>query len=114
MLGETINLRLIYTLPDDLIKPAEYVQARYRCQNQIGFGDFSRSVFLLKSGVPDAPLEPSYVQSDSTSITVQLYDSPSINGSPITGYKIVRDDGDYNSDDLTIEETSYDGHSSQF
>lgn len=64
--------------------------------------------------MPDAPPKPSYVQSDSTSITVQLYDSENINGSPITQYKIVRDDGDYASDDLSIEETTYDGHSTQF
>jgi hypothetical protein len=114
VLGDTVNLQLIYTLADDLIKPAEYVQSRYRCENQIGFGEYSDSVFLLKSGVPDAPPKPTYVQSDSTSITVHLYDSPNINGSPITEYKIVRDDGDYASDDLAIEETTYDGHSVQF
>lgn len=47
------------------------------------------------AGVPDSPLEPTYVSSDSTSITVQLYESPNINGSPIINYKIVRDAGDY-------------------
>lgn len=65
------------------------------------------------AGVPDAPLEPTYISSDSTSITVQLYESPNINGSPITNYKVVRDSGDYASD-LTIEETGYDGFSTQF
>lgn len=87
------------------------MQARYRSANQIGFGEFSDSSYLLMAGVPEKPLKPAYIESDATSITVQLFESPSINGAPITQYKVMRDAGSHSSE-LATEVVTFEGFTS--
>jgi len=49
---------MTFTITNELLKPAQYVQARYRCENQIGFSGFSEIVYMLMAGVPTAPSKP--------------------------------------------------------
>jgi hypothetical protein len=114
VLGESdSNLDLTYTLTNDLLQPAQFVQARFRCQNLIGLGAFSDSVYMLMAGAPTAPAMPTYISSTDTSITVQFYATSNSNGSPITGYEVWRDLGDGMSE-LVHKESTYDGTSMQF
>lgn len=57
----TLNTILTYNLTNEELEPAQYVQARYRCQNSIGMGEWSPVDYLLMAGVPIAPPKPSYV-----------------------------------------------------
>ena len=109
----TLNTFLTYNLTSSELDPASYVQAKYRCQNAIGLGEWSPVDYLLMAGVPEAPPKPSYISSTDTTITVQLYETQNSNGSPITGYELWRDEGDDTSD-LTVQETNYDGVSTDY
>lgn len=95
------NLLLTYNLTTVDVPPTMFVQARFRCQNKIGFGSWSSSSYLLMAGVPTAPPKPTYISSTNTTITVQLYPTTKSNGAPVTEYEIWRNSGDHNSD-LTI------------
>lgn len=107
------NLEMEFNITFEDLKPSQFVQARYRCENLIGFSEYSDADYLLMAGVPQKPPKPSYMSSTDTTITVQLYESLYSNGAPITGYELFRDSGDHTSE-LTTKETSYDGSSMQF
>jgi len=66
------------------------------------------------AGSPQAPPQPTYVSSTSTTITIQIQATLSTNGSPITRYEIWRDLGSNDAAGLTTNVTSYDGKSMQF
>ena len=66
--ASTPNLILIYNV--DGVEAGKYVQARYRCSNEIGWSDWSDHDYLLKAGVPERPPKPVYVASDATSVTI--------------------------------------------
>lgn len=87
--------------------------ARYRCRNDIGWSEFSTRNYLLMAGIPTVPPKPTYISSDSTSITVQLYQSEWSNGSPITSYEVWTDQGD-NLSEIDTKETLYDGSSMSY
>jgi hypothetical protein len=73
VLGETQpNLMLRYTLFQNQLTAGQYVQARYRCINEIGWSAWSPHDYLLMAGVPNTPNKPTYISSTATTITIQL------------------------------------------
>jgi hypothetical protein len=103
--GESHSSTLLnYTVTSQQVRPSEYVQARYRCKNEIGYGEFSPIGFLLMAGAPSAPPAPEYVSSDDSSITIRVLTTLQNNGSPVKSHKVWRDQGDFASD-LNEEET---------
>ena len=62
------NLDLLYALPITLA--GQLIQARYRCANEIGWGDFSSENSLLLARQPSPPPRPSYLSSDASSVTI--------------------------------------------
>lgn len=70
-----INLEMEYTITNAELLPSQYVQARFRCMNAIGWSEWGADQWLLMAGVPEAPPKPSYISSTATTITVQLYES---------------------------------------
>lgn len=105
------NLDLTHHLERELEK-GQQIQARYRCKNIIGWSDYSSSGYLTNAGVPSQPPKPTYVTSDSTSITVEILPVESNNGATVTAYELWRDDGDYSSA-VATQITGYD-QSAQF
>jgi hypothetical protein len=65
------------------------------------------------AGVPDRPPRPLYVDSDATSITLEILTTTNNNGAIVTKYYIYRDTGDYSSTVSTLV-AGYDGTSSTY
>lgn len=113
VMGEyNLNMRLQYALTNDSLPTGQYVQARYRCKNFIGWSDWSVHSYLLMAGVPVTPARPTYISSTDTSISIQLYQSSYSNGSPIMGYEVWLDEGD-NTSEVNTKDNTYDGVSMQ-
>jgi len=71
---------------------------RYRGINAVGAGDWSDYVVVRAATVPNPPPRPYYIESTSTSITLGLQETTQNNGGKITGYILMRDAGDLQSD----------------
>jgi hypothetical protein len=99
------NLKLTYLIDKSELKPASFIQVRYRCRNPIGFSEYSDSVYLLMAGKPERPPQPVYLASEATSITVSLGESRDMNGAPITHYTLYRDEGDSSSELEVVVQT---------
>ena len=113
--NEVPNLSLVYnvTAHYPTMERGAYVQARYRCKNEIGWSSYSSHSYLLKAGVPSRPPRPLYLSSSATSITLQIQPSVDSNGAPIFAYAIYRDNGD-GLTEVTTQVTGYDGTSGTF
>ena len=64
------NLDLTYTLTNVELLPSQRLKARFRCENSIGFSDWSNLDYLLMAGVPKAPPKPSYISSTDSTIII--------------------------------------------
>jgi titin len=104
----TYNLKLTYTLGNRDLLAGEQVQARSRCQNEIGWSEFSLHSYLLMAGVPERPPPPVFVSADATSITLEVLPSRDSNGSPISSYELWRDSGE-NLEAISIQVADFDG-----
>jgi len=62
------NLDLAYALA--IAGEGQLIQARYRCQNEIGWGNYSTINFLLLANPPSRPPQPVYTSSTATSISI--------------------------------------------
>ena len=109
-----LNLKLEYTVPgSDNLSAGAYVQARFRCRNEIDWSAWSNHDYLLKAGVPERPPKLTYESSDATSITLRINPSLDSNGAPIELYKLFRDAGD-NASEATTAISAYDGTSTTY
>lgn len=79
--GGAPNLDLVYLLP--ISSEGQLIQARYRCQNEIGWGAYSIINFLLLANPPSRPGKPVYTASTATSISIQLIPSDDNGGATI-------------------------------
>ena len=104
----TYNLNLTYTLDNRDLQAGERVHARSRCQNEIGWSEFSQHSYLLMAGVPERPPPPVFVSADATSITLEVSPSRDSNGSPILRYELWRDSGD-NLEAISTQVAGFDG-----
>jgi hypothetical protein len=73
------------------VKAGAQYRVRYRAQNFNGWGEFSDVAYILAATVPNRPVAPKYVSSDSTSITMLLAPPSDNGGSSILGYKLFFD-----------------------
>ena len=105
---ETYNLNLTYTLESRDLPAGEQVQARSRCQNEIGWSEYSLHSYLLMAGVPERPPPPVFVSAEATAITLAVVPSRDSNGSPILSYQLWRDSGE-NAEAISIQVTDFDG-----
>jgi hypothetical protein len=90
----TIQLTLnLYAYVSTGIVQGRNYQLRYRARNVNGWSQYSPITFILSAAKPIAPPRLTYVSSTSTSVT--LYVSPSLNdnGAPITKHTLYRDQG---------------------
>jgi len=87
---------------ESAVEAGQYVQARYRCENQIGYSEYSDADFLLVAGKPLAPPQPQYMASTDTSISIRLFESEFSNGAPIFKYEVWRDSGNHEGDELSV------------
>jgi hypothetical protein len=104
VLGETgvLNLDLTYDVPISSL--GALIQARFRCQNEIGWSDYSSTNSLLMARVPSSPPKPIYASSTSTSITIQITHSNDTGGSTILWHEVW-----YETGGVLTNDTSYDG-----
>ena len=89
----TDYLKHEFTLTNNIVKGTLY-RLRYRALNKIGWGSYSPIAYVRAANIPEAPLQPSYVSSTSTTITISLPRSLDDGGSPISSYKLWVDEGD--------------------
>jgi hypothetical protein len=93
LVGGTENyLKLWFIVEGNLSKGTIY-RFRYRSRNSVGWSLFSNTGFIQAANVPVKPPVPVYVSSTSTSITINLMQTPDDGGTPVIGYKIFRDAG---------------------
>lgn len=105
-------LKTDFTITSDIVKGTLY-RLRYRARNQIGWSQYSPIAYVRAANVPTAPLQPSYVSSTSTTVTISVPRSINDGGSPITGYKLWVDAGDDFTSTFT-QVPSYNGHDVEF
>jgi hypothetical protein len=101
------NLDLFAEVP--LESAGQYVLARYRCANEIGWSSFSPSNTLLLARVPSPPPRPVYLASAAGSLTVEVQTSVDNGGSVILLHEVWTESGG-----VVAQATSYDGSSSTF
>ena len=113
MVGHLTNYLLLhFTIASNITQGTLY-RLRYRSLNAIGWSEYSPIAYVLAANVPVAPLQPMFVSSTQTTVTLSLPRSQDNQGSPITGYKLWVDAGD----DFTSsfrEVTSYNGWDVEF
>lgn len=82
---------------------------RYRAANVNGWSGWSPIAYIQAATVPRAPLAPTLVTSDSSSLTLQINPSLDNGGSPIIAYKLFMDNGTLGSD-FTLVDTFTDAY----
>lgn len=85
-------LKLWYVVETNISKGTTY-RFRYRAQNRVGWSTFSDTAYIQAANVPVKPPVPVYVSSTSDSITLQFAQTVDNGGTPVTGYKLLRDAG---------------------
>jgi hypothetical protein len=80
------------------------VQARFRCQNEIGWSEFSAPNTLLLARPPSAPPKPHYLSSDGSSITLHVLPALDSGGAPILAHEVWTEEGG-----VLTKDSSYDG-----
>jgi hypothetical protein len=93
----------------NLTQGATY-RVQYRALNSIGTGLWSEPALLLVAQAPNQPEKPLLVSVDNTQITVTILESRDNNGSPITAYRLLVNEGE----DGTPYHQAYEGLDSQF
>jgi hypothetical protein len=106
-------LTLTYTVYSGIRQGVTY-RFRYRVQNSVGWSDYSPITFIAAAARPTAPAAPTLLAVSATGLTLGLSPSTSDSGSPITAYKIFRDNGAFTDATYANEMTNYDGSSTQF
>lgn len=91
--GDLANtMTLTYTFSHNVQKGHTY-RARYRALNQVGWSSYSPIGYLIAASVPDAPQAPQFVSATTTTISIIVPRALENNGSPITNYFLLIDDG---------------------
>jgi hypothetical protein len=85
-------LLLSFTQTEGIREGVNY-RFRYRARNAIGWGDYSPISYVRAAAKPSKPPAPQLGAASSTGIVLKLSPSSEDGGSPITGYKVFRDDG---------------------
>jgi hypothetical protein len=75
------NLDLLYSIPIETY--GQLIWARYRCSNEIGWGEYSEASYLRLALRPSRPPAPLYGSSDSTSISIEILPSADNGGTTI-------------------------------
>ena len=98
----TRNLDLLFAIPIEAY--GQLLWARYRCANEIGWGEFSEASHLRLALRPSRPPAPLYVSSDATSISIEVLPSEDNGGAAIDAHEVWLETGG-----VEAEDTSYDG-----
>lgn len=95
------------------ILQGQIYRLRYRVKNAIGWSEYSPIAYALAASAPKAPLEPTFKSSTTSSATVGISRSEDNGGSPITEYRLYRDEGN-NFDSEFVLVPEFDGSSETF
>jgi hypothetical protein len=110
--ADPYSLNLDFTVTKGVEKGKSY-SFRYRAINAVGAGPWSAVTVLTAATVPLAPPIPKYFSSSANSITLKFDLSADNGGSKITGYKLIRDNGNLLSD-INVPISGYDGIASMY
>jgi hypothetical protein len=114
----TEYLKLTYTVFERLnIKIVEGVTYRfqYRSRNAVGWSNYSPVSYITAAAKPDRPPAPQLQTATAAGLTLILSPTAEDGGSPITGYKIFRDDGNaFVANTYATELTRYTGAATTF
>ncbi len=107
-------LKLTFTVYEGIRAGVTY-RYRYRAMNGVGWSAYSPISYIKAASVPSAPPPPTLAAAASTGVTLSLSPSTEDGGSPITRYKIFRDDGnEFSAITYGVELIGYDGISSTY
>jgi len=67
----TDYLKTEFTVTSNIVKGTLY-RLRYRARNQIGWSSYSPIAYVRAANIAATPLQPSYVSSTSTNVTISL------------------------------------------
>lgn len=107
-------LKLTYTVFEGIVEGVTY-RFQYRSRNAVGWSNYSPVSYITAAAKPEQPPAPQLQTATAAGLTLILSPTAEDGGSPITGYKIFRDDGNaFVANTYATELTRYTGAATTF
>jgi hypothetical protein len=110
----TEYLKLTYTVFAGIVEGVTY-RFQYRSRNAVGWSNYSPVSYIRAAAKPERPPAPQLQTATAAGLTLILSPTAEDGGSPITGYKIFRDDGNtFVANTYATQLTRYTGAATTF